>query len=239
MDVSLALAFAAGLLSFATPCVLALVPVYLAFLGDEAAGPSPSTVTPIEGATALRQPLVGQALLFCFGFTSVFIFFGVSIGLLGSALFAIEPLRQAAGLAVIGLGVLTTGVFGPVLDRFRSPVMATRLPAARSARSVSLGALFAIGWTPCIGPVLGAILGMGASSQNVGLAALLLVSYSAGLALPFLAASVALPQLRPLMVALRRNHRVVEVLAGLFIIAMGVLIFFDAFSRMASLWVIW
>jgi cytochrome c-type biogenesis protein len=239
MEVSLALAFAAGLLSFATPCVLALVPVYLAFLGDEAAGSAYGGAPSSGGAATLRQPLIGQALLFCFGFTSVFIFFGVSIGLLGSALFAIEPLRQAAGLAVIGLGVLTTGVFGPVLDRIRPPVTTTRLPAARSARSVTLGALFAVGWTPCIGPVLGAILGMGASSQSVGLATLLLVAYSIGLAVPFVAASIALPHLRPAMGFLRRHHRVVEVLAGTFIIAMGVLIFVDAFSRMASLWVIW
>jgi cytochrome c-type biogenesis protein len=237
MDVSLALAFAAGLLSFATPCVLALVPVYLAFLGDEAAGAQPAMS--VDGSATLRRPLVGQAALFCVGFSSVFIFFGISIGLLGSALFAIDALRQAAGVAVIGLGILTTGAFGPVLDRVRGPVATTRLPASRSARSVTLGALFAVGWTPCIGPVLGAILTMGASSQQVAVAALLLVAYSVGLAVPFLAASVALPQMRPVMTTLRRNHRVIEVVAGLFIVAMGILILFDAFSRMASLWVIW
>ncbi len=109
------------------------------------------------------------------------------------------------------------------------------LPAARSARALGLGVLVGIGWTPCIGAVLGAILTMGASSADVAVAALLLTAYSAGLAVPFLAAAVALPSMKPVLDWLRRHHRAVQVVSGLFIMAIGVLIFTDAFTRIASL----
>jgi len=231
MDVSLALAFAAGLLSFVSPCVLALVPVYLAFLGETATVRGP-------GAAALtwRGPIFSQALLFVAGFSLLFVVLGTSVGLFGSILFRIDGARQVAGIAVIGIGLLTTGIFGPVLDRFmRLGVRTDLLPAARPARALTLGALVGIGWTPCIGTVLGTILTMGASSRDAWVAALLLVAYSAGLAVPFLAAAVALPRIQPLLNALRRYHRAVQVVSGLFIMAMGILILTNAFTRMAGL----
>ena len=231
MDVSLALAFAAGLLSFISPCVLALVPVYLAFLGETATAPGPGTT-----ALTWRGPVFSQALLFVAGFSVLFVLLGTSVGLFGSFLFRIDGARQVAGIAVIGLGLLTTGIFGPILDRFlRVGVRTDILPAARSGRAFALGALVAIGWTPCIGPVLGAILSMGASSREAGVAALLLIAYSAGLALPFLAAAVALPRMRPVLDLLRRHHRAVQVISGLFIMGVGILILTNAFTRMAGL----
>ncbi|MBA2633385.1 MAG: cytochrome c biogenesis protein CcdA [Chloroflexi bacterium] len=234
-QISLALAFAAGLVSFISPCVLALVPVYLAYLGETAAVVGVAAVPAGTRATLVRQPVFGQALLFTASFGVIFTLLGVSVGLLGAGLFTIPALRQAAGLVVIALGLLMTGVFGPILDRFQFGIRPDRLPAGRSARSVALGGLFALGWSPCIGPVLGAILTMGASSQSAPVAALLLGAYSAGLAVPFLLAAVALPKLEPVMNGLRRWHRAVEIVSGLFIMAMGVLIFTNAFARMAGL----
>jgi cytochrome c-type biogenesis protein len=231
MDVSLALAFVAGLLSFVSPCVLALVPVYLAFLGETAAFAGPGQASP-----AWRGPVFGQALLFVAGFTLLFVLLGTSVGLFGSVLFRIDGARQVAGVVVIAIGLLTTGFFGPVLDRLGGVgVRADLLPAARSARAVSLGALVAIGWTPCIGPVLGAILTLGFSSAQVWVAALLLLAYSVGLAVPFLLAALALPRLQPLLNALRRHHRAVQIVSGLFIMGIGVLILTNAFARMAGL----
>ena len=231
-DVSLALAFVAGVLSFISPCVLALVPVYLAFLGETAAV---STAGP--ALTPWRGPVFGQALLFVAGFSILFILLGISVGLLGRPLFGDDrPLvRQVAGLVVIALGLVTTGLFGPVMDRFSVRPPVELLPTARSARALGLGMLVAIGWTPCIGAVLGTILAMGASSADVGVAALLLVAYSAGLAVPFLLAAVALPSMKPVLDWLRRHHRTVQVVSGVFIMAIGVLIFTDAFTRIASL----
>ena len=234
-DLSLALAFAAGVVSFVSPCVLALLPVYMAYLGETAASTASAGAGSAAVATPPRGPIVGQALIFVAAFGAVFTLLGISVGLLGTGLFALPAARQVAGVVVIIMGLLMTGMFGPVLSRFQFSVNLERLPAGRSARSLTLGALFALGWSPCIGPVLGAILTLGASSQNVGVAALLLMAYSAGLALPFLLAAVALPRMRPVMQALRRWHRQVEIAAGLFIVAMGVLIFTNAFARMAGL----
>jgi cytochrome c-type biogenesis protein len=238
-DVSLALAFAAGLLSFASPCVLALVPVYLAFLGESAATLQPAAV---GGAprTAWRGPVMAQALLFVAGFSILFILLGISVGLLGGPLFGQDrPLvRQVAGILVIALGLVSTGLFGPVLERLSVRPPTELLPTARNARSLTLGVLVGIGWTPCIGAVLGAILTMGLSSQDVGAATLLLIAYSAGLAVPFLAAAMALPAIKPLLDALRRHHRAVQLASGAFIMAMGVLIYFNVFARMASLFTI-
>ena len=230
-DVSIAAAVAAGILSFISPCVLALLPVYLAFLGN---------ATAVEGADGVsaeptRAAILSQALLFVAGFSILFVVLGTSIGLIGAPLVRIPEARQAAGIAVIVLGVLTTGVFGPVLDRFRIGLDADWLPAARSSRALALGALVAIGWTPCIGPVLGAIFTMGASSGSAPVVALLLTAYSVGLAIPFIAAALAFPRLRPLIDVLRRYHRAVQVVTGLLIVVIGVLIFLNAFARLATL----
>lgn len=233
MQVSIALAMVAGLVSFASPCVLALVPVYVAFLGETTGGLAVSS----GGASpaAVRRSVLGQALLFVAGFSVIFVLLGVSVGLFGGPLFRIDVVRQLAGIVVVALGLATTGVFGPVLDRLTRGLSGTSLRGGRSTRSVALGALFAVGWSPCIGPVLAAILGMAASSQQAAVAAVLLTAYSLGLAIPFLAAAVALPHLRPLLGALRRHHRFVEVVTGLFIVAMGLLIFSNAFASMARI----
>lgn len=235
MDVSLPLAFAAGLLSFVSPCVLALVPVYLAFLGETAASSDGTAV-----ATAWRRPVLSQALLFVAGFSTLFILLGISVGLLGGPLFGAgrDVVRQVAGLLVIALGLLSTGLFGPILERFSVRTPTELLPTTRSARALMLGVLVAIGWTPCIGAVLGAILTMGLSAQDVGRATLLLAVYSAGLAVPFLAAAVALPRMRPLMGWLRRHHGAIQVASGIFIMVIGVLIFTNAFTQLANLFII-
>jgi cytochrome c-type biogenesis protein len=231
-DVSLAVAFAAGVLSFISPCVLALVPVYLAFLGNAAAGTGTATG---GAATVSRAAILPQALLFIGGFSVVFIVLGTSIGLVGAPLFRIPEARQVAGIAVVVVGVLTTGVFGPVMDRFSLGVNASSLPAARGLRAAALGGLVAIGWTPCIGPVLGAIFTMGASSGSAPVVALLLTAYSLGLAVPFLAAALAFPRMRPLVEALRRHHVAVRVVTGLLIVGIGVLIYLNAFAQLATL----
>ena len=175
---------------------------------------------------------LGQAALFIVGFSAVFVVLGVSAGLLGRYLFRADEARVVAGAVVIVIGLLTA--FSSVLDRWRLGLDPAVLPASRSARSLGLGALVAVGWTPYIGPVLGTILNMGASSQQAGAAAILLVAYSAGLGVPFLAAALALPRVRPVLDALRRHARAVQVVSGAFIVGVGVLILINAFSVMAG-----
>lgn len=229
-DVSLAVAFAAGVLSFISPCVLALLPVYLAFLGNAAAAGTPAGAT-----VAPTTAVLPQALLFIGGFSLVFVVVGTSIGLVGAPLFGVPAIRQVAGIAVIVVGVLTTGIFGPILERFSLGLDPATVPTARGARALGLGALVAVGWTPCIGPVLGAIFTMGASSGSVPVVALLLTAYSIGLAVPFLAAALFFPRLRPLVQLLRRHHVAVRVITGLLIMGIGVLIYLNAFARLATL----
>jgi cytochrome c-type biogenesis protein len=228
-EVSIAVAFAAGVLSFISPCVLALLPVYLAFLGNAAVAGQGGTVA------ATRAQVLPQALLFVTGFSVLFIVLGTAIGLLGGPLLRIPEARMIVGILVIVIGVLTTGVFGPVFDRLQVGVSPDWLPAARSTRAVALGGLVAIGWTPCIGPVLGAIFTMGASSGSAPAVALLLTAYSIGLAVPFLVAAFAFPAIRPLVALLRRHHRVVQVVTGLLIVAIGILIYLNAFATLAGL----
>lgn len=233
-EVTIAIAIAAGALSFVSPCVLALLPVYLAFLG-EASTSGARAVTAPDAPLADRAAVLPQAALFVAGFGVLFVVLGTAIGLIGVPLFRIPEARQAAGVAVILLGILTTGIFGPVLDRLSIGIGPERLPTARSVRALALGAFVAVGWTPCIGPVLGAIFTMGYSSGSAPVVALLLTAYSIGLAIPFLVAALAFPRLRPLVTLLRRHHRAVQVTSGLLIVVIGVLIFENAFARLATL----
>lgn len=243
MELSLALAFAAGIVSFLTPCVLALVPVYLAFLAEAAVSAPAASVPGPDGAGAAvarrlaigSGPVFVQAVLFTLGFSAVFVLLGVSVGLVGAALFRDPLVRQLTGVVIIALGLLMTGIFGPVLDRLPRLAPSVDLPTGRAARALGLGALVAVGWTPCIGPVLGAILAMGASTQDVAAATVLLVAYAAGLAVPFLVAAAFLPRIYPALRWLRSHERPIRVVAGLAVVGIGLLVFLDAFTRLAGL----
>ena len=178
MIVDLALAFLAGLLSFASTCVLPLVPAYVTYMGAAAAG---TTMT-------LRQQLhvLGNAALFVAGFASAFVALGATFGLIGADLKAYRPLLlQVAGVAlvVIGIALLALGRIPGLMGEKRFDI-AHRLPRAPWASYV-IGLAFAIGWTPCVGPILAAILLRAGSSGTAAQGALLLAFYSAGLGFHF------------------------------------------------------
>jgi cytochrome c-type biogenesis protein len=163
-EVSIAAAIAAGALSFLSPCVLALLPVYLAFLGNAAAGLRGDRSPELS---ATRAAVLPQAIGFIAGFSVLFIVLGTSIGLIGAPLFRIPEARQAAGIAVI---VPRRADDRRLRPRPR-PLPHRDRPRHRCRRRgrsapLALGALVAVGWTPCIGPVLGAIFTMGASSGS-------------------------------------------------------------------------
>ena len=218
MILDLALAFLAGLLSFASTCVLPLVPAYIAYMGAAAAG-TPSTMSQ-------QLSVVGKAALFVAGFATAFVALGASFGLIGADLRAYRPvLLQIAGIALvlIGIALLFWGRIPGLMGEKRLDI-AHRLPRTPWAAYV-IGLAFAIGWTPCVGPILAAILLRAGSTGTAAQGALLLAVYSAGLGLPFLIAAGISGVLTRLLVRVRGAYAVLNAVAAVFLIGMGVLIF--------------
>ena len=218
MILDLALAFLAGLLSFASTCVLPLVPAYVTYMGAASAG-SQTTI-----GRQLR--VVGNAGLFVAGFATAFVALGASFGLIGADLRAYRPLLlQVAGIALllIGIALLFWGRIPGLMGEKRLDI-AHRLPHAPWASYV-IGLAFAIGWTPCVGPILAAILLRAGSSGTAAQGALLLAFYSAGLGLPFLAAAGLSGVLTRLLARIRGAYSALNAVAAIFLIGMGLLIF--------------
>jgi len=233
--VGLLVAFAAGLLSCASPCVLPLVPVYLGYLTG-AAVPAVSASGPgAVAAVAVAPRRVGapspffHALSFVSGFSLVFVILGTSIGVVGFLLRDHEDvLAKAAGVLLIILGLHLSGVITiPFLEGERRWQYS---PTRRLgyARSFLVGSAFSVGWTPCVGPTLGAILALAATSSTVWQGGLLLAVYSFGLAIPFLAMGLAFNASRGLYERVRPFMGVVNVVSGVLIIIVGILIFTDS-----------
>lgn len=212
---NLTLAFAAGLISFLSPCCLPLVPGYLATVS----GAAPSTL-----GRRVDPRVVGRSLIFVATFSLIFILLGLGATAAGSFLFDNQPLlNKIAGVAIILMGLLFVGsVFIARLSRdFRPQGLIER---AGRGGPVVVGAAFAIAWTPCVGPTLGAILGLAATSQGTGKGALLLGVYSAGLALPFLFSAVAFNTATRAFGFFKRHYAAIQIGAGMVLIAMGVLV---------------
>jgi cytochrome c-type biogenesis protein len=227
MVATLALAFAGGLVSCASTCFLPLIPAYITYMGGRAVA--------LPDQTALRQQLrvLGNALLFIAGFATVFVAFGAAAGLIGADLIAYRPLLlRVAGVALVVMGVVLLGGLPWLLRQFRVEV-AHRLPRGPWASYV-VGLAFAIGWTPCIGPILTAILILAASSATAPKGALLLAAYSAGMGLPLLVAAGLVGQLTRLIRKAYAVTRVVNAVAAVVMIAMGALIFTNQLTILNS-----
>ena len=227
MVATLALAFAGGLVSCASTCFLPLIPAYITYMGGRAVA--------LPEQTALSQQLhvLGNALLFIAGFATVFVAFGAAAGLIGADLIAYRPLLlRVAGVALVVMGVVLLGGLPWLLRQFRVEV-AHRLPRSPWASYV-VGLAFAIGWTPCIGPILTAILILAANSATAPKGALLLAAYSAGMGLPLLVAAGLVSQLTRLIRKAYTVTRVVNAVAAVVMIAMGLLIFTNQLTILNS-----
>lgn len=212
---SMALAFAAGFVSFVSPCCLPLVPGYLATISGAGPPAAGRRVDPL---------LVRRSLLFVGTFSAIFVLLGLSATALGSFVFRSQPtLNKVAGVAIVAMGVLfAASVFFARLNRdWRPSVLVER--AGRGGPIVAGGA-FAIAWTPCVGPTLGAILGLASTQSGTGRGAALLGVYSAGLAVPFLFSAVAYGAATRSFRLLSRHYAAIQVGAGLVLIAMGILV---------------
>ena len=227
-SVGLAAAFAAGLLSFLSPCVLPLIPAYLSFM----TGMSSAELADPDRRTAR---VMVPALLFVLGFSFVFVALGASASVLGGFVVQYRSvLEKVGGLLVIGFGMLMLGIVKVpwLYGEARADMSSAR--AFGKAAAFVMGMAFAAGWTPCVGPILGTILGLASASGSVGQGALLLVAYSVGLGLPFLAVALLFDRATPLLRWLNRHSLVVNRAAGTVLIAIGLLILTGRLTLLAT-----
>jgi cytochrome c-type biogenesis protein len=216
-DVSLPAALLAGLISFLSPCVLPLVPPYIVYL----TGATIEHVANADAALDRRRAVMMSALLFVLGFSTVFVALGASASLIGGWLrmWSLQ-LSIAAGIAIIIMGLHFLG-----LTRIGFLMREGRLAMPKPMGlwgSYAMGLAFAFGWTPCIGPILAAILAVAASEATVAKGAGLLAVYSAGLGIPFLVAAFAIEEITPLLAKLRRHLATVERVMGVLMVLTGI-----------------
>jgi cytochrome c-type biogenesis protein len=219
MDISLMVAAGAGLLSFLSPCVLPLVPSYLAFIAGASLGDLRERPT-----RAVRWGLLGNAVGFVVGFSLVFLIMGAAVTVLGGWLIGYRGLVQkVGGVLIILFGLYLIGIFRvPFLMRqFRLPLQ--QKPAGILGSFV-VGVTFGAGWTPCVGPVLGGILTLASTTQGLENGVLLLAAYAGGLAVPFLASALAVDRFLAFFSRFRPFLPVVDRVAGLLLVAVGVLL---------------
>jgi cytochrome c-type biogenesis protein len=219
-------AFAAGVVSFLSPCVLPLVPGYVSFVAG-------SELEDLRDGTAPRLQSLTLAATFVLGFTAVFVALGASATALGNVLLSYRyELGIVAGVVIALFGLHILGLT-PIRLLEREARFHLDVAGGRTLSAFLLGLAFAFGWTPCIGPVLGAILTLSASTADVAKGSLLLAVYSLGLGLPFLLAAVFTGTLLARLKALGRAGRNLQRVAGALLVVMGVLMVTGQFEVMA------
>lgn len=216
-------ALAAGIVSFLSPCVLPLVPGYL------------SAVTGVAAADldeADWRRVLGPSLLFVASFSAIFILLGLGATGLGSFLLQNKRLlTKISGALIIAMGILfVASLFITRLNREWH--VNALLSRAGKGGPIVAGAAFAIAWSPCIGPTLGAILGAAAASGSAGHGAFLLTVYSAGLAIPFLLTALAFSRMTTAFAVVKRHYQLIVAIGGVILIAMGVLMFTGEFTQL-------
>jgi cytochrome c-type biogenesis protein len=215
-DVGWLVAFAAGLLSFLSPCVAPLVPGYLAFLGTGAG-------LGVRASRGETERVLTVSLLFVLGFSSVFIALGAGAAVFGGLLEVSRPqLSRLAGILMIGLGLVTAGFIKlPALSQERRLLLIDRPYGPLGP--LLLGLAFALGWTPCVGPILASILFYAGSAENAEAGALLLLAYSLGLGLPFVLIGVGWSRALDLLSWAKQHARALNLASAGLLIGLGLL----------------
>jgi cytochrome c-type biogenesis protein len=233
-DISMFGALLAGLLSFLSPCVLPLVPAYLSFI-------SGVSVDALRGETDIdhqqvRRTAMIQSLWFILGFSLVFIALGASASLIGQwLLMNMAILAKVAGIIIAVFGLHYTGLIRIPFLMMEARLNTEGVKGTNGVGATMLGAAFAFGWTPCIGPILGAILAMAGAQGQIQQGMMLLVMYSIGLGIPFLLAAFATNAFLNWSQRFKQHLHMVEVFSGVLLIIVGVMIFAGSFSTVSAL----
>jgi cytochrome c-type biogenesis protein len=215
-DVSIYMAFVAGLISFLSPCILPIVPGYISFL-------SGMSVEEIEGSGEKRLLLV-NSIFFITGFSVVFILLGASATMMGAFLTSkMSILTKIAGLVIILFGIFKLGLIRH-LAFYREARFQLKDRRFGVFGAMLIGAAFAFGWTPCIGPILGSILAYAATLGKVSQGISLLVIYSMGLGVPFLIVTFALNRFFRIFDRIKKHLRLIEIVSGIIMIILGLMI---------------
>jgi cytochrome c-type biogenesis protein len=234
-DVSLIAAFVAGVLSFISPCVLPLVPGYLSFISGVSldsmrTAPAGAVVDAPAASPAAGRHVFFASLFFVLGFSVVFIALGAAASTIGAALMErLTLFGKVAGVLLILFGLHTMGLLR-INWFYKEKRIQTSSKPAGFAGAFVVGLAFAFGWTPCIGPILGAILALAADEGTLQRGVVLLGVYSLGLGVPFLLTSLMVNQFFKAFAKIRRHYRLIEVTAGVLMVTVGVLIFTNRFT---------
>lgn len=231
-DVTLFAAFIAGLVSFLSPCVLPLVPPYLVFL----AGTSLERLADREPEPRVKRETVAAAVLFVLGFATVFVALGASASVIGALIRAYSgPLAIVAGVVIIVMGLHFLGLT-PIALLHRQKRLELAKPVGLWGAYV-IGLAFAFGWTPCIGPILAAILAVAASEQTVARGAGLLAVYSLGLGIPFIIAAFAVEPFAAFLTRFKTYLHRVEQAMGALLVFTGIAFLTGSLNQM-SVWLL-
>jgi cytochrome c-type biogenesis protein len=226
-NITIGLVFLAGLASFLSPCVLSLVPVYIGYLSGRAAGG--------ESTSQNRWITFTHGLAFVLGFSVVFILFNIIAGALGGLFFNFRPwLAKVGGVVVIVFGLHMIGVFRIPFLEYDVRIHSQADPRWGYISSFLMGIFFSAGWSPCVGPILGAIMTFALNGGSVLKGTMLGVVYSAGLAVPFLLAAIGIGWVTALLRRYSKVMRIVEIVMGVILIVSGILLILGSFSIMAS-----
>ena len=230
-EVSYPLSFAAGVLSFLSPCVLPLVPSYLTFI----TGMSFEELSSAENRKRTRLLTISNSVVFVLGFSAVFLALGASSSLIGQWLFQYQDwIRIIGGVLVIIFGIFIAGFIR--LDfLMKEKKFHLRGRPAGYVGTFAIGMTFAAGWTPCIGPILGSILVYASSQGSAAYGLKLLSVYSLGLAIPFLISSLAFNTFLSYTKVVGRYMRVIMIISGLILIAFGVLLLTNQVTELSAL----
>jgi len=225
-DISIFAAFFAGVISFVSPCVLPLVPAYLSYI----TGISVSELTEKKD-NYIRLFLT--SLTFVIGFSLVFILLGASATFISTFLVKnIDIISKMAGGIIIIFGLHLTGII-----RIKYLLYEKKVTGSKKSGFVGtflLGGAFAFGWTPCVGPILAGILALAATKTKIVEGILLLGFYSAGLGIPFILTAIAAGKFITVFDKIKKHFKIIEIISGVFLIIIGVLIFFNMFGKISA-----